>query len=202
MKHIQQTIKLTIALIQMKHIQQIIKLPIPQITLVVFHKINLMLIKLILILIRRGIVLMQMKLIQQTIKLTIALMQMKLIQQIIKLNQNTLKSINSPPNCLNNDSILKNNEKLDYPKKIDLFYNTTMFCHIFQSSLKEKERNRLSLFLTNDWINKVLLDRKVEDIKNSEFIQPLSERQKIQRKMEENKRIRKDFKSEIHNLCD
>lgn len=118
-------------------------------------------------------------------------------KKISKLDQNTLKYINSPQNCLPNDSILKNDKKLDYPKKIDLFYSTTMLCHIFQSSLKEKERDRLSLFLTNDWINKVLLDRKVEDVKNSEFIQPLSQRQIIQRKMEENKRIRKHFKSEI-----
>lgn len=118
-------------------------------------------------------------------------------RQSPKIDHNASKLINSPQNSIINDSILKGKRIIDYPKKIDHFYNTTMACHIFESSLKEKERNRLSIFLTNDWINKVLLDRKVEDVKNSEFIQPLSERQKIQRQMEEKKKIRKDFKSEI-----
>lgn len=89
------------------------------------------------------------------------------------------------------------NTKEKKPKvKNNIFYEELMMSHFFDTQLSEKERDEFSKFLMNDWVNKLILEKRLNDNGTmNEFLTNYEEVEKQKAILEENKKTREDFKN-------
>ena len=95
----------------------------------------------------------------------------------------------------------KKNKKAFKKEKNNIFYEDLMLSHYFVSALKDHERERFSRFLMNDWVNKLIFERKINDTGViSEFLDNSQELEKLHKSIMENQEIREKFTNYINKI--
>ena len=95
----------------------------------------------------------------------------------------------------------KNMPKRLKKAKSDVFYEDLMLSHLFETKLSDEERDRFSRFLMNDWVNKMIFERQINECGvMSEFLDNSEEVEKIRKNIAENKNIREQFQNGIKNI--
>jgi len=99
-------------------------------------------------------------------------------------------------------SEMKENDPKKHKKaKSDVFYEDLMLSHVFETKLSDEVRERFSKFLMNDWVNKMIFERKINNpgVKN-EFLDNSKEVEKVKNMIIENKTIREQFQNSIKTM--
>lgn len=96
----------------------------------------------------------------------------------------------------------KNMPKRLKKAKSDVFYEDLMLSHLFETKLSDEERDRFSRFLMNDWVNRMIFERQINEsgVMSSEFLDNSEEVEKIRKNITENKNIREKFQNGIQNI--
>ena len=107
---------------------------------------------------------------------------------------NKLKEIKSKENT-------KIQGKKNLKEKSNTFYQDLMLSHFFVSKLKDEERDRFSHFLMNDWVNKLIFERKINETGAiTEFLDNPHEIETSRKFFRENKEIREKFQNFFNKI--